>query len=175
MVAMRHVQIGLCLLSGARCSLGGDEEEEQHLWSVDIGGGGGEGIADPSYGLCNAEATDAWIAPTVLRTLFLVQVEPMISCQLVDPEPYLQHSHCLTWLGLIPRMREVESKAFLVPGGATKAGDGPLGPAVAGSATCNTGLLAAQFMGRGVYIQTNPDASQPGHQQCPGPKHRHPS
>lgn len=98
MVAMRHVQIGLCLLSGARCSLGGDEEEE-HLWSVDIGGGGGEGIADPSYGLCNAEATDAWIAPTVLRTLFLVQVEPMISCQLVDPEPYLQHSHCLTWLG----------------------------------------------------------------------------
>ena len=90
MVTMRHVQIGLCLLSGARCSLGGDGDgDEQDLCSVDIGGGGGEGIADPSYGLCNAEATDALDCSYVVPCSWF----KWSLCLAVNPEPYLQHSH----------------------------------------------------------------------------------
>lgn len=101
-MVMRHVQIGLCLLSGARCSLGGSlgdgcDGDEQHLCRVDIGGGGGEDIADPPcYYLCNAEACNGCFG-LLLRTLFLVQVEPMLG-----PIQNLICSTTLAWaLGLI--------------------------------------------------------------------------
>lgn len=127
-VTMWHLQIGLCRMSGARCSFGGGGDgDEQDLCGVDIGGGVGEGIADP---------------PSELRPLQCRRNGCLdCSCSYVRiacswfkwSGAYdwlsIQNLICstLTWLGLIiPRMLEIE-RTSLGTGRGNKSTGRPIG------------------------------------------------